>query len=1010
MARRFMRVLALALVVVFVAACGPVGGPDRPGDRVGDRVVASVDVLPSDGLAFTNVGQQAVLTAVVANEAGEVLEGVAVTWSATGGVVSVDASGIVSAAAAGSGTVSAEVGGVSGSIDVVVSLPVVRGVRVDVPVLIGRDLEIVSDYGSERVRVTQAGGVRVAGDAADATVWVSPTRHSLVRVLDDEGRLFLGVSSLGEGASGAGVGPLVVDHRSTARALLLTHPFLLTADPAMAALIETVLADHPAVDALAGAVAAFGGVHPEVMREPTMGRVLQESALAVVEALVDALGGVAFDDDGSWEAQRAASVTSSGIGVPLDVSNAAFSLAWSGDRLSPQLSTDGMGMGVGFRFRHLPIDASGFDSVFDVRAAALAFSEGRTYAGRSSFDFLTARPRPSTAYVGPTTWFKNLMITHWLTLGAKELFGVEGPRLGTSSDQVYLVVGVTPGFGLFERDQTRTDLAWMRSLPGVESDLRQVRVLNLVSLALAGVNSLVDLGGIELDVTVEIIRKMVTCATPLVPAVMTDGFDFGQLAVDLIGCAIAALLDAGFDDVEAVGGIAQEMLRQLFDLVVEAARSVGSSDAGLVHRHAEPVSAAVLLTLIKAGMKVGSVGSSVHQLFDTVRLTPMQVAVFVRGTPKLRGPEPERRPPQAQLFVRPSNQVVVGERITLDARGSVDVDGGGIVEYRFSASGGTTTRTDGVLPLTYHVSGTHEVCVRVVNRAGEVSDRACQVVRVLEPERQVAQLPDLVVYDYAIYGFRRGDSNFITYLIDHDEELPLTVMVRNASAVSTPQGSRASVAVFLDGRRIASHTYRGGADANYGGADLEYRLNTSRNPIAPGEHTVTIWVDADDEIRESNVANNTRSFHLTVLPPTNLPPSADFTFAVDGLRAAFTDRSTDPDGSRDLHRWSWAFGDGGTSTERSPVHTYRAAGAYDVTLEVRDRGGLSHRRTRRVVVVDPNRPPVAGFSFDVDGLTAAFTNTSTDPDGANDLAAWLWDLGDGSVSTERDPVHTYAEP
>jgi len=37
--------------------------------------------------------------------------------------------------------------------------------------------------------------------------------------------------------------------------------------------------------------------------------------------------------------------------------------------------------------------------------------------------------------------------------------------------------------------------------------------------------------------------------------------------------------------------------------------------------------------------------------------------------------------------------------------------------------------------------------------------------------------------------------------------------------------------------------------------------------------------------------------------------------------------------------WAWSFGDGGTSTEKSPTHTYSAAGDYWVTLTATGAGG-----------------------------------------------------------------------
>lgn len=51
----------------------------------------------------------------------------------------------------------------------------------------------------------------------------------------------------------------------------------------------------------------------------------------------------------------------------------------------------------------------------------------------------------------------------------------------------------------------------------------------------------------------------------------------------------------------------------------------------------------------------------------------------------------------------------------------------------------------------------------------------------------------------------------------------------------------------------------------------------------------------------------------------------------------------------------------------------------------------------------PGPPPVASFTYVLDGLTVTFTNTSTNGD------TYLWDFGDGNTSTEENPVHTYAD-
>jgi subtilisin-like proprotein convertase family protein/subtilisin family serine protease len=53
-----------------------------------------------------------------------------------------------------------------------------------------------------------------------------------------------------------------------------------------------------------------------------------------------------------------------------------------------------------------------------------------------------------------------------------------------------------------------------------------------------------------------------------------------------------------------------------------------------------------------------------------------------------------------------------------------------------------------------------------------------------------------------------------------------------------------------------------------------------------------------------------------------------------------------------------------------------------------------------------NTPPTANFTFTTAGLTASFTDTSTDANGT--IAARSWNFGDGTTSTAQNPTRTYA--
>lgn len=90
------------------------------------------------------------------------------------------------------------------------------------------------------------------------------------------------------------------------------------------------------------------------------------------------------------------------------------------------------------------------------------------------------------------------------------------------------------------------------------------------------------------------------------------------------------------------------------------------------------------------------------------------------------------------------------------------------------------------------------------------------------------------------------------------------------------------------------------------------------------------------------------------------PPTALFTFKplypkVD-QQVQFFDQSTDTNG--EVVEWFWDFGDGSTSTEKNPTHTYTQQGVYKVTLTVKDNDEQTSQYSISIKVSSEDDPPI----------------------------------------------------
>jgi PKD repeat protein len=164
---------------------------------------------------------------------------------------------------------------------------------------------------------------------------------------------------------------------------------------------------------------------------------------------------------------------------------------------------------------------------------------------------------------------------------------------------------------------------------------------------------------------------------------------------------------------------------------------------------------------------------------------------------------------------------------------------------------------------------------------------------------------------------------------------------------------------------------------------------------APTEFTVTLTVTDN----EGATAVTTKTIAVDPAPPANPPPVARFTYSCAGAVCTFVNTSFDHGGK--VTASAWTFGDGGTSTETSPTHSYTVSTAteFTVTLTVTDDKGAIGVTSQKFTI-DPaaaNIPPTADFSTWCYGDGCIFTSASTDaPPGT--ILSYAWSFGDGATA------------
>lgn len=182
---------------------------------------------------------------------------------------------------------------------------------------------------------------------------------------------------------------------------------------------------------------------------------------------------------------------------------------------------------------------------------------------------------------------------------------------------------------------------------------------------------------------------------------------------------------------------------------------------------------------------------------------------------------------------------------------------------------------------------------------------------------------------------------------------------------------------------------------DFGDGNVSTQQNPTHTYPSAGTYNVTLTIKT-----ASGCINS-----ITNIVTVNPLPVANYNFinACQGSSVIFTDASSVSTGN--ITGYSWAFGDGVTSSLKNPIHSYLTSGNFNVSLQVTTAGGCSNTIIQTITVYPL---PVANFTSTTvcSGNQTVFTNASGISTGS--ITTYDWDFGDSYTSSLQQPNHTYA--
>jgi len=191
-----------------------------------------------------------------------------------------------------------------------------------------------------------------------------------------------------------------------------------------------------------------------------------------------------------------------------------------------------------------------------------------------------------------------------------------------------------------------------------------------------------------------------------------------------------------------------------------------------------------------------------------------------------------------------------------------------------------------------------------------------------------------------------------------------------------------------------------------GNGDQSTLVNPTETYANSGNYHVKLVVTSDFGCKDS--ISKVISYNTNCIMPTAAYTVNSATQCKNNNQFVFNNQSNASSGSLS---YTWDFGDGTTSTATNPTKSFTQTGTYTVTLTAVNGNspGCNAVTSQTINVVGSNAAFVANPVSLQCQADNSFTMTNESSSNSSSLF-YQWDLGDGTTSTETNPVKSYNNP